>query len=470
MARALGRDPQADEPIAFDPTDPEFLQAYFEVLHHPLEAQGVDFWWLDWQQGGYSRLPGVDPLWLLNHFHFLDSGREGRRPLTFSRYAGPGSHRYPVGFSGDAHVTWASLAFQPEFTATAANVGYGWWSHDIGGHIFGVRDDELATRWVQLGTFSPILRLHSSSNPFLVKEPWLFPRESSEAMVAALRFRHRLVPYLHTMNHRAAVDGVPLVRPMYHLAPADARAYAVPNQFAFGSELVVAPITTPRDPVTLRGAVRAWLPPGDWIDIFTETVYAGDRMAGLHRDGASIPALLRAGGVLALAADDDLDATRNPHRLEVLVAPGADGEFVLVEDDGTGTSPADIPVARTPLRWHQAEGVLEIGPVQGAGGVVPEVRTWTVRLLGTGLAETVELRADRPARVALGADPVAETPARSDRLFAVLSCAQYGHDAKHAAWRTLQSDLPAAAQLAELHAQGLPDGLLGALTELVTAR
>jgi alpha-glucosidase (family GH31 glycosyl hydrolase) len=465
MAGALGRDPEADDPIAFDLTDPDFVRAYFEVVHHPLEAQGVDFWWLDWQQGGHSRLAGVDPLWLLNHFHFLDSGREGRRPLTFSRYAGPGSHRYPVGFSGDAHVSWASLAFQPEFTATASNIGYGWWSHDIGGHIFGVRDDELATRWVQLGTFSPILRLHSSSNPFLVKEPWLFPRESHEAMAAALRFRHRLVPYLHTMNHRAAAEGVPLVRPMYHVAPDDPRAYAVPNQFAFGSQLVVAPITAPRDRVTLRGSVRAWLPPGGWIDVFTETVYDGDRELELHRDGASIPALLRAGGILPLAAAGDLDATRNPELVEVLVAPGADGEFVLVEDDGT-----DAAVARTPLRWRQAEGVLEIGPADGADGVVPEARTWSVRVLGTGFAERVSARAEEAVRVSAGADPVAETPARADRLFAVLAAAQYSHDAKDAAWRTLRSDMPAEAKLAELHAQGLPRALLGALAELVTAR
>ena len=175
MAEALGRDPATGEPIAFDLTDRAFLEAYFDVLHHGLEDQGVDFWWIDWQQGPHSRIPGIDPLWMLNHFHFLDSGRDGRRPLTFSRYAGPGSHRYPVGFSGDTVISWASLDFQPEFTATASNIGYGWWSHDVGGHLFGVRDDELATRWVQLGVFSPILRLHSSSNPFLVKEPWMYP-------------------------------------------------------------------------------------------------------------------------------------------------------------------------------------------------------------------------------------------------------------------------------------------------------
>src|ERR671932_2778905 len=301
MAEALGRDPASEEPIAFDPTDPAFLSAYFEILHRGLEQDGVDFWWIDWQSGPYSRVAGIDPLWMLNHFHYLDSAREGRRPLTFSRYEGPGSHRYPVGFSGDTVISWASLAFQPEFTATAANIGYGWWSHDIGGHFFGVKDDELATRWVQLGVFSPILRLHSSSSPFLVKEPWLYPGEARAAMTAALRFRHRLVPYLHTMNPRAASEGVPLVRPMYHLAPDEARAYSVPNQFAFGSELLVAPVTTPRDPVTLLGSVTAWLPAGTWTDLITGTVYDGDRMVELHRGSESIPVLVKAGGIVPLA-------------------------------------------------------------------------------------------------------------------------------------------------------------------------
>jgi alpha-glucosidase (family GH31 glycosyl hydrolase) len=99
---------------------------------------------------------------MLNHFQFLDSGRDGRKGIIFSRFAGPGSQRYPVGFSGDTIVSWASLEFQPEFTATASNIGYGWWSHDIGGHMGGGRSDELVTRWVQYGVFSPIFRLHST--------------------------------------------------------------------------------------------------------------------------------------------------------------------------------------------------------------------------------------------------------------------------------------------------------------------
>lgn len=495
MAQVLGRDPSEGQPIAFDVTDPEFLQAYFNVLHRRLEQDGVDFWWIDWQSGPYSREAGVDPLWMLNHFHFLDSGRDDRRPLTFSRYAGPGSHRYPVGFSGDTVVSWASLAFQPEFTATASNIGYGWWSHDVGGHMLGYRDDELALRWLQLGVFSPILRLHSSSNPFMVKEPWLYGAETAEAMGDFLRFRHRLVPYLHTMNHRAAVNGIPLARPMYYSQPLDSAAYRVPNQFEFGSELVVAPIVAPRDGVTLRGCVAAWLPPGTWIDVFTGLVYDGARHLELHRDDNSIPVLLRAGGLLPLTAPDDLDATRNPERLEVLVAPGSDGRFVLVEDDGTGTTPSQIPRATTELSWQQSSGTLTIGPATGAAGIVPDRRTWTVTLLGVDVADVPEhavrtagcsaelhyasgrlsvrlddVAADASVSVVFGADLQPRTVGVKARLEELLTRAQCGFTAKTDVWSVLQSDLPRVAQLAALHAQRLPGALFSAITELVTVR
>lgn len=173
LAKEIGHETKDEDPISFDVTSQKFLDGYFDIIHRELEHDGVDFWWVDWQQGPYSRKEGIDPLWVLNHFHFLDNQRDGSRALTFSRYAGPGSHRYPVGFSGDTVVTWASLNFQPEFTSKASNIGYIHWSHDIGGHMDGYKNDELATRWVQLGCFSPILRLHSSNNPFNSKEPWV---------------------------------------------------------------------------------------------------------------------------------------------------------------------------------------------------------------------------------------------------------------------------------------------------------
>ncbi|WP_229379542.1 TIM-barrel domain-containing protein [Streptomyces sp. VRA16 Mangrove soil] len=428
------------------------------------------------------------PLWLLNHFHFLDSGREGRRPMAFSRYAGPGSQRYGVGFSGDAVVSWESLSFQTEFTASAANIGYSWWSHDIGGHTRGVRDDELATRWLQLGVFSPVLRLHSASNPFIRKEPWQFPAEPRQAMGEALRLRHRLVPYLHTMNHVAAT-GTPLVRPMYHIEPERDEAYQVPHQFAFGSELVVSPITTPRDPVTLLSAAPAWLPPGTWTDIFTGTVYDGDRHIELHRGLDGVPALLRGGGILPLAGPDDLDATRNPEHLELLIAPSDNGTFTLIEDDGQGDG-TNLRTVTTALEWNADSGTLRIGPAKGPEGIVPATRTWTATFLadlpaGPALADgrpievtgepgrfsvTVEAATDAGTHIEVKLGSPLHPDRTADNVRRILGAAQFDNPTKLEMWRIVTAPGPLTSKISALHALRVPAELLGAVVEQLTAR
>ena len=362
MAEALAHSTEHKDPIHFDITDRNFLDAFFDVLHRPLEDQGVDFWWIDWQQGSHSRIPGIDPLWVLNHFHFVDNKLHHKRPLTFSRYAGPGSHRYPVGFSGDTIVTWASLAFQPEFTATASNIGYGWWSHDIGGHMFGGKDDELGTRWLQLGCFSPILRLHSSDSQWTRKEPWTYGPEAGKVMTEFLRFRHRLLPYLYTMNARSATEGTPLVRPMYWAYPERDEAYNFPNQYLFGSELIVLPITAPQDPKLRLAKTKGWLPPGRYVDIFTGAVYSGDRSLWLSRKLEDYPVLAKEGSIIPLdAALKPENGESNPDDIEILVVVGADGEFELLEDDPKGAQqrmssgrepPSSIP--RTKGHWRSA--------------------------------------------------------------------------------------------------------------------
>ncbi len=493
MAQALGLDPALGDPVAFDVTDQQFLTAYFDILHRSLERDGVDFWWIDWQSGSHSRTAGIDPLWMLNHFHFLDNAQDGRRPLTFSRYAGPGSHRYPVGFSGDTLVTWASLDFQPYFTSTASNIGYGWWSHDIGGHMLGVKDDELATRWLQLGVFSPILRLHSSLSPFNTKEPWRFGVEAQAAMTDSLRLRHRLLPYLHTMNHRAAREGAPLVQPMYWTYPEVGDAYEVPNQFMFGSELLVAPITSPRDPELRLGSVRTWLPEGTWIDIFTGLVYAGDRQVVMHRDLTGIPVLARAGAIVPLSgALVPGNAPDNPAELEVLVVVGADGAFEMVEDDGSGSGQGSV--ATTPIGFDQRTGSVTVGPSSGALGCLPERRTWRVTFLGLASGESptvtvdgtdIDAQVDETAgrltvsvrdvavgsslRVTLRPAPALAANNVPDRLFALLDRAHIAYLTKEVIHTIASSAQPLSVRLSRVQAVGLARPLETAVAEILLA-
>ncbi len=379
MAKALGVDYEHEEKIPFNVMDRKYMEAYFKYLHHPYEEMGVDFWWVDWQQGSQSRAKGMDPLWMLNHLHFLDSGREGRLPLTFSRYAGIGSHRYPIGFSGDSITTWETLDFQPYFTANATNAGYTWWSHDIGGHQGGYRDDEMVTRWIQFGVFSPIMRLHSTSNEFYGKEPWNYNPVAEKAITAFLQLRHRMIPYLHTMNYRTHLQGVPLIQPMYYLHDVN-EAYEVPNQYYFG-EMIVCPITRPADRDTMMAGVHAWIPEGTYYDLFTGQLYRGNRKIVLYREQNTIPVLAPAGGIVPLAEDYERCYEQNPHHLEVLVFSGADGKFEMYEDDCSNMEGMEPVITR--FSYLSGETVRFSMQVQGnAGGVIPDDRSYCIRIRG----------------------------------------------------------------------------------------
>nr|WP_240541776.1 TIM-barrel domain-containing protein [Bifidobacterium simiarum] len=560
MAEAMGIDPDTGEAVQFDLTDPRFMNAYFDRLHHPMEDEGVDFWWLDWQQGGVTRQRGLDPLWMLNHLHYLDSARadahrEGEdadpaqrmdaRPLTFSRYAGPGSHRYPIGFSGDTVVTWDSLRFQPEFTATASNIGYGWWSHDIGGHMFGYRDEELEARWYQLGTFSPINRLHSTDSPFNGKEPWNFHTEVREAMSETLRLRHMLIPYLYTMNWRAAREGEPIVQPLYWDWPEIRDAYKLTDEFRFGTELLVAPIVSPAEKSVQMAKADVWLPQGTWFDFFTGRHYVSAPVEGRRLEAwrglDRMPVFAKAGAIVPMQVEPEtgpedgdagngdgnggerLNSVANPKALRVLVFPGADGEFTMIEDDGapersartaTTTFALDLGVNMDQDAGVSAYGqpaTFTIGAASGPAAddpaVIPAEREWEIVFRGVAetaatvsfggapaveaageydpatLSLTVSLPAtpsDETVTITLAAGAsTAENPLLDD-VFAVLKDAQMYYLTKEKAYAMIRdlgaNALPGLATLEDLHGvdesryndSHMPQPVIQALTEVLT--
>lgn len=508
MAKALGVDYEHEEPIPCDVASPEYLDAYFTYLHHPLEEQGVDFWWIDWQQGTHTKIEGLDPLWILNHFHYLDSERDGKRGMMFSRYAGPGSHRYPVGFSGDTVITWESLDFQPYFTSTASNIGYGWWSHDIGGHMMGYKNDEMETRWYQFGAYSPIMRLHSTASEFNGKEPWRFKKECEIAMGEILRERHRMVPYLYTMNYRAYQENVPLVLPLYYEYPREREAYVRKNQYFFGTELMVAAVTTPRIKGLNVSRTAVWMPEGTWYDIHTGMIYEGGRTLDMYRDLNSIPVLAKAGAILPFTEEiSGVQAGRNPESLHIRVFAGADGSFTLYEDDNETCAYRDGVCVKSHLEYQDrmgtegGESVFTIHPSEGDLSLIPEKRSYTVELTGFAkeAADTVRVlvngtlaakdqvqvlynRKKQAVVVTVEQTPVsAELQVALDaacqttendvagRCFDFLNQAEIEFGTKDQVYRMVAAKKSAAKLLSELNAAKLDADLYGVLVELVTA-
>ncbi len=393
FATRLGQDPSSKEPIRFAPTDKTFMEYYFEVLHHPLEDQGVDFWWLDWQQGESSGVKGLDPLPWLNHLHFRDSARRGARPMLYSRWGGLGNHRYPIGFSGDTYATWEALQFQTYFTPTAANVAYGWWSHDIGGH-FGATDPELYARWVQFGAVSPCLRLHATNDPLAERRPWAFPPPVFEAAKAAFQFRYRLLPYLYSAARAASQCGLSLCYPMYYDYPELEDAYLAREQYFLGDQMFVAPIVRPADPETGLAEFDVWIPDGTWIEYTTHEAFTGPKWVRLLGDLNRIPMFVKAGGIVLMAAPMMRTKGWDGSHLVLEVFPGADGQFTLYEDDGVTDTYKDGGHETTSIRSTSPDRqtiIVSIGAAEGKCSVLPAQRTIELHLREVSLPRRVTI-------------------------------------------------------------------------------
>jgi alpha-glucosidase (family GH31 glycosyl hydrolase) len=390
MAQLLGRDPALGEGIKFTCTDPSFIQHYFELLHHPMEDQGVDFWWLDWQQGESTEIRNLDPLPWLNHLHFQDSRRRNRRPMLYSRWGGLGNHRYPIGFSGDTYATWESLQFQPYFTATAANVGYGWWSHDIGGH-FGATDPELYARWVQYGAVSPCLRLHSTKDPLAERRPWAFSPEIYAAAKAAIQFRYELLPYLYSAARTASQQGLALCTPMYYEYPDAEDAYLARGQYFLGDQVIAAPIVTPVDPQTGLASVDVWLPEGNWIEYTILETFSGPRWVRIEGDLNRIPMFARAGAILPMAPQIMRTQEFDGSYIKLALFPGADGQFEFYEDEAVTEGYKQSAYETTLIRsaFQDRSVTISIAPAVGNCPTLPATRTFEVHLRGVNRANQI---------------------------------------------------------------------------------
>ncbi len=468
VANRMGIDPATEKPVEFDLMDKNFVDTYFEEVMQPYEEDGVDFWWIDWQQGTKAKTGNIDPLWILNHYHYLDQLRRGKRAMIFSRFAGIGSHRYPIGFSGDTCATWLSLDIQPFFTSTASNVGYGWWSHDIGGHMHGEEDCERTCRWVQFGVFSSIMRLHSSCNPFFFKEPWNLPQPMRSIVGDFMRLRHRMIPYLYTANYEAYRKDIPLMQPLYYGSPDTEYAYRARNGYYFGSELIAFPITSKLDDELQMGEVLAFIPEGRWIDIFNGMVYDGEQLRKLYRPLEQIPVLVKAGGIVPMASEIDEDVSKLPDKLDIYLGVGENGEYTLFEDDGNSNDYMQDNGSFTTITQSYDEKqkrlTVEIKAATGQTALLPDERHYKLVLCGVERIDGYDYTEDArqvvidlgkvdscQGKVVIVENVVLSSNGLTGELFKLLKRCKFSYDQKQRIYDSfLRGDLKTAAQVRAL--------------------
>lgn len=334
FAKVYGFDTTGHNYIPFSIEDKKWTRTYFDVVLHPFEKMGIDFFWLDWQQWlENKKVKGLTNTWWLNYTFFTEMEREGiKRPLLFHRWGGLGNHRYQIGFSGDTYITWQSLSFQPYFTSTAGNVGYGYWSHDIGGHMGGEPTSEMYLRWLQFGVFSPILRTHYTKDATLERRIWKYV-DNFELMRDAIQLRYTLNPYIYTSSRKAYDTGVSICRPMYYDYPEQEEAYNFKSQYMFGDDILVAPITEKVNELSGLAEKKIWLPDGDWYELFTGTTLKGNNIIDRKFALNEIPVYVKAGSIIPMYSKIN-NLQRSIDTLVLTLIPGKNGNAKFYEDDG----------------------------------------------------------------------------------------------------------------------------------------
>ena len=335
LAAYLHLDTSGHPTIPWEGSNKDFMSGMFDVVLKPMERNGIDFWWLDWQQWPYDkRHSRLSNTWWINYCFFSNFERtRDTRPMLYHRWGGLGNHRYQVGFSGDAFISWKSLDYQPYFNATAGNVLYGFWSHDIGGHWGGAISPELYVRWMQFGALSPILRSHSTKSAAINKEPWLLKAEYTEIVRDIIQQRRRMIPYIYTMARKTHDEGLSLCQPLYYDWPDCPEAYSFRNEYMFGDNMLVAPITAPME--GNWSTLDIWLPQGTWYEVSTGTMLQGDQVVTRSFMIDEYPLYVKAGSIIPQYADCHQRVEGGaPTSFDLMIYPGGDGDFPLYYDDG----------------------------------------------------------------------------------------------------------------------------------------
>ena len=397
----MGLDKQTKR-VPWNLSDGRFYHNMFKHIIRARERQGVDFWWLDWQQNLTSKyVDGLGETFWCNHVFYNDMrlNRPNHRPLIFHRWGGLGSHRYPIGFSGDSFTTYGTLAWQPYFTATASNVGFGYWGHDLGGHQqTGGNDPEIYLRWMQFGVFTPIFRTHATNWEGIERRIWKYSNFPS--LLETVKLRYALMPYIYTAARQAYDTGVSLCRPLYYEWPEVNNAYLFEDEYMFGDDILVAPVVTKpeSDGMTAR---RTWLPEGRWFDVCRNKVVEGNRTFTDRYAMEEIPYFFRAGSVI-VNNPPMMNLNTRPDRLILKVVPGGNGQTKLYEDEGDTEGYKQGAYTTTTIS-HEGN-TLTILPREGKFAGMPESRSYTVEFLAV----------NRPNAVVINGSLVAESEWKYD--------------------------------------------------------
>jgi alpha-glucosidase/alpha-D-xyloside xylohydrolase len=385
----------------------ETKAASYWNAHREVFSQGVDGWWPD--EGDPldvpSRLTRIRMYW-----DGPQADRPDVRPYALHRNGYAGMQRSGAFlWSGDVYSTWETLKTHVPIAINSGLTGFSYWGTDIGGFVPTKElTGELYVRWFQFGAFCPLFRSHGRT--WNLRLPWGWntgelgpneirtygdaanpdPGELHNAAVEPicrqyLELRYRLLPYLYSVVREGTRTGLPVIRALWLQYPDDAVARARGDEYLWGPNILVAPVTE-------KGATsrRLYLARGKWYDFFTGESIEGGREIDRAVDLATMPLYVRPGTVLPLGPVKQYTSEKVDAPLSVHVYPGANGSFVLYDDDGVSFGYRNGDWMGIAIFWSDAERRLTLSLADGSRMRAPTRRPIEVVMVPDKTTRTVE--------------------------------------------------------------------------------
>ncbi|WP_100406154.1 TIM-barrel domain-containing protein [Bacillus solitudinis] len=284
-------------------------------------------------------------------------------------------------WSGDVDASWESFRHNMQLGLSSSMSGMPYFTTDIGG-FNGKPTAELYTRWMQAGAFMPIFRAHNCEcdDPSNTREPWAFGKEAESIVKQSIEQRYRLLPYIYSAAKQTTDGNVSLMRPLVMDYPTDTNVYGIEDQWRFGPNMLVAPIS-------LEGMSKRsiYLPEGTWYDWSTQESFAGGQTIEYDADLSTIPVFVKEGAIIPQREVQHYTNEKPASAMTVKVYPKQNGEaasFILYEDDGQTYHYENGQSADTEFTTVSNAGnvTLEIAAMKGKFDGQMEHRTWTVEI------------------------------------------------------------------------------------------
>ena len=429
--------------LPYDPFNPKARDIYWKYLSH-LYEMGFDAWWTDSTEPDHfdetaetDNYQTYDGSWLSvkNAFPLMTNrgiyehqraaekakmkrtkGYKGKRSVQMTRSGTFGLQHYGTfSWSGDINASWREMKNQIPSGLNFSLCGIPFWNTDLGGFFYwDLNNDphspaaqELQTRWMQWGTFMPLMRNHCSSP--MVSEIFEFGQQGDwayDAMVEAVKLRYRLLPYIYSMAGEVVQQSGSMMRPLVMDFASDIKARRLNDEYMFGRALLVKPVTDPLytwidsrkqgheiypDIRQAAAPVSVYLPKDErvvdgravsrkWYDFFTGEQYDGGQTIQRPTPITDMPVFVRSGSILPFGPDVQYSGEKAWDHLTMHVYPGADGSFTLYEDEGDGYAYERGAFSTIRFTWDDATRTLTIGQRQGSFPGMLKQRQFTIVL------------------------------------------------------------------------------------------